>query len=80
MSSPPRSYQFLSLLGLPLFQIVRCALTNELRADPSVTSVLLTDKMYSPKKQREKIAEILFGVFDIEGYYVGLQTLLPMYQ
>eukprot|EP00116_Pleurobrachia_bachei_P003863 sb/3464125/ len=60
-------------------EIVRCAMTNELRADPSVTSVLLTDKMYSPKKQREKIAEILFGVFDIEGYYVGLQTLLPMY-
>ena len=35
---------------------------------------------FSPKKQRERTCEMLFEQFDVQGYFVALQSLLPMFE
>ncbi|KAL5265432.1 hypothetical protein ACHWQZ_G006220 [Mnemiopsis leidyi] len=60
-------------------EILQCAFMNELRANPAESSILMADKMFSPRKQRERICEMMFEQFDVQGYFVALQSLLPMF-
>lgn len=52
---------------------------NKLGIHPDERPVLLTEAPYSPDKNREKMAEILFETFDVPSLYVETQALLALY-
>ena len=45
---------------------------NEIRIDPSEKNVLLTEAIFTPKAQREKLTEIMFETFNTPGLYLGI--------
>lgn len=53
--------------------------TQELRIDPSEYNVLLTEAPLNPLKNREKITEIMFGNFNVQGMYIAIQAVLSLY-
>lgn len=52
---------------------------DQLRVDPNDRNVLLTEAPRNPKKNREKMAEIMFETFNVEGLYVATQGVLSLY-
>lgn len=60
-------------------KVIHHAIYNELRADPSEYTMLMTDKLFSPKQQREDICMLMFENYGIQGYSVYNQCLLAMY-
>lgn len=52
---------------------------NELGIHPDERPVLLTEAAFSPHKNRETMAEIMFETFDVPALYVETQTLLSLY-
>eukprot|EP01119_Soliformovum_irregulare_P019139 TRINITY_DN6005_c0_g1_i4.p1 TRINITY_DN6005_c0_g1~~TRINITY_DN6005_c0_g1_i4.p1 ORF type:complete len:951 (-),score=316.84 TRINITY_DN6005_c0_g1_i4:23-2875(-) len=52
---------------------------NELRVDPSQQPVLLTEPAYNPKKNKEKMQEIMFETFDVPALHVSVQGVLSLY-
>jgi len=52
---------------------------NELRVDPTEHPVLLTETSHNPKKNREKMIEIMFDTFNVTSFYVGLPAVLSLY-
>ena len=44
--------------------------TYELIVAPEEQNVLITDSSYKPKENREKIAQIMFETFGVNGLYI----------
>jgi actin len=41
--------------------------------------VLLTEAPFNPKKNREKMQEIMFENFDVPAIYIAIQAVLSLY-
>ncbi|KAJ5075064.1 actin-7-related [Anaeramoeba ignava] len=52
---------------------------NELKINPSETPILLAETILTPKKDREKVTEIMFEKFQVSQFYVGFQEVLSLY-
>jgi actin-related protein len=59
----------------------RYLLQHELGLDPEAPEfpVVLTDSPLSSRKDREKMAEIMFETFNVPGMYVGSQAVFSLY-
>merc|ERR1711981_499375 len=53
---------------------------NELRVQPGETKgVLLTEAPRNPKKNREKMVEVMFDTFEVPNIYVAIQAVMSLY-
>jgi actin-related protein len=52
---------------------------NELRCDPSEHNVLLTEAPGNPKANREKMIELMFSTFQVNGAFIAIQAVLSLY-
>ena len=53
---------------------------NELRVDPKdLEGVLLTEAPRNPKKNREKMCEVMFESFEVNNMYVAIQAVMSLY-
>lgn len=60
-------------------QLMNYVYYNAIGVHPDERPLLLTEAAYSPRKNREKMAEILFESFDVPSLYVETQALLSLY-
>ena len=52
---------------------------SELKVDPSQHNVLVTESFYNHKKNREKMTEIFFEHYGVQGFYAAIQGVLSLY-
>lgn len=59
-------------------KIWHCALYDELKIPPDEHPILLTEPPLNPKRNREKIAQVMFETFGVPATYISLQPLLTL--
>jgi len=52
---------------------------DKMGIDPSQSKVLLTEPPLNPKKNREKMIEIMFEEYGFKGVYISIQAVLTLY-
>lgn len=52
---------------------------EKLRVDPAGRKVLLTEPPMNPKKNRERMAQVMFEEYGFGGVYVAIQAVLTLY-
>ena len=52
---------------------------KKMKIDPKETKILLTEPPFNPKKNREKMIEMIFEQYGFEGAYVAIQAVLTLY-
>ena len=55
------------------------AFYTELRIPPNEQPVMLTEAPMNPKKNRERMIQIMFETFDVPATYVAIQAVLSLY-
>ncbi|KAF5188409.1 Actin-related protein [Thalictrum thalictroides] len=55
------------------------AFFNELKIDPTVCKILLTDPPLNPSKNREKMVETMFEKYNFSGVFIQIQAVLTLY-
>jgi len=53
--------------------------SNELRVDSSEHKVLLTEAPMNPKANRERMTQLMFETFQVQGLYIAIQAVLSLY-
>ncbi|KAK4535788.1 hypothetical protein CDCA_CDCA06G1813 [Cyanidium caldarium] len=51
----------------------------ELRADPADHPVLLTEAPLNPRRNRERLASVMFEAFHVPAFFVAVQAVLSLY-
>jgi actin-related protein 2 len=52
---------------------------KRLKVNPSEHKILLTEPPMNPKKNREKMVEVMFEKYGFEGCYIAIQAVLTLY-
>ena len=52
---------------------------DQLRIEPSEHPVLLTEAPFNPKKNRERMLEIMMETYQVPAFYVAIQAVLSLY-
>lgn len=52
---------------------------EKLRIDPSQCKILLTEPPMNPKKNRERLCQVMFEKYGFQGAYVAIQAVLTLY-
>jgi actin-related protein 2 len=52
---------------------------ERLKIDPKECKILLTEPPMNPKKNREKMVEVMFEKYGFEGVYVAIQAVMTLY-
>lgn len=52
---------------------------ERLGVNPQEHKILLTEPPLNPKKNRERMVEMMFERFSFQGVYVGVQAVLTLY-
>lgn len=60
-------------------QLWQHAFYDQLRVDPAEHPVLLTEAPLNPKKNRERMAELMFEELQVPALYVAVQAVLALY-
>ena len=60
-------------------QIWDHALSDQMRVNPEEHPILVTEAPLNPKKNRERMMEVLFETFDTPAMYVAVQAVLALY-
>ena len=53
--------------------------SSELKVDTSEYNVLLTETPMNPKENKEKLAQIMFENFNVQGLYIALESVLALF-
>lgn len=62
-----------------LEKVLEHCFTNELRIVPSEYNIMVTEPPLNPKKNREKLVQILFDTFNVPGVYLATPPALSLY-
>eukprot|EP01084_Bolivina_argentea_P127451 225396_1 len=52
---------------------------NEMRIAPEESPILMSESALNPKKNREKITQIMFETFAVPGFYLAVDAVLSLY-
>lgn len=52
---------------------------EKLQIDPTDCKILLTEPPMNPKKNREKMVEVMFEKYGFRGVYIAIQAVMTLY-